>query len=307
MNIIFKYDVVITTFNRKRLISRAVNSVLAQKHPVRKIIIVDDCSTDGTRSYLQEEYPQCLLLKSEKNSGPSVCRNLGIESSSAEYILILDDDDELLKDASEIISSHLLKFSDKFNYPVYQFARSNGFSSAPFQIVDLGKSCKVETTGDFLPVINREKFLEKGLHYPQKRGGGESILWWHIADLYGIPTWSDVVVRLHDDGDNRLTSVENQITNSRQYADIQETIINRFGSRLEIVHPPTLLKKHKGAATYWLLAGEHQQATRHISWLLKKGEVLWGFCLAILCVCPLALRKQFFRWYRRRKSCSNQA
>ena len=113
MNINFKYDVVITTFDRKRLISRAVNSVLAQKCPVQKIIIVDDCSTDGTSDYRQEEYPQCLLLKSKKNSGPSVCRNLGIEASYSEYVIILDDDDELLKNASELIANRLGNFPEK--------------------------------------------------------------------------------------------------------------------------------------------------------------------------------------------------
>ena len=300
----FNYDVVITTFNRKGLISRAIDSVLIQEFTPQKIIIVDDCSTDGTLNYVEETYPQCVLLRSKKNSGPSVCRNIGIETSCSEYVIILDDDDELLKNATEIITNRLINLSEKGNYPVYQFAHSTGLAKAPFQIIDLGNSCRGEAKGDFLPVINREKFRGMGLCYPQKRGGAESILWWHIADSIGIPTWSDVVTRVHDDGDSRLTSAENQIKNPRQYADIQETVIDQFGSRLEIVHPPTLLKKHMGAASYWLLAGEHQRAIKHIFWLLKEGKVFRALCLTLLGVFPLSIRKELFRRYRKKKSAS---
>ncbi len=47
-------SVIIPTYNRIKLIERAINSVLNQSHIVNQIIIVDDGSTDGTKEIIKE-------------------------------------------------------------------------------------------------------------------------------------------------------------------------------------------------------------------------------------------------------------
>ncbi len=87
-------DVVIPTWDRAALLRRALDSVLAQTLPARRIIVVDDGSTDATAALLAE-YPQVECLHQE-NRGVSAARNLGIRHGDSEWVAFLDSDDEWL-------------------------------------------------------------------------------------------------------------------------------------------------------------------------------------------------------------------
>ena len=47
---------IIPTYNRRELVVRAIDSVLAQTRRVDEIVVVDDGSTDGTEAVLRERY-----------------------------------------------------------------------------------------------------------------------------------------------------------------------------------------------------------------------------------------------------------
>ena len=86
---------IITTYNRAELLPRAVNSVLAQTFKDYEIIIVDDCSSDGTREVIQEFADSRIRsFRHEANLGLSATRNTGIANARGKYIAFLDDDDE---------------------------------------------------------------------------------------------------------------------------------------------------------------------------------------------------------------------
>ena len=86
-------SVVLTTYNRKELLGRALRSVCAQTHAPDEIIVCDDGSTDGTEHTLSIEFPSVIWLKQE-NQGVSSARNLGIRNSRGSWIALLDSDDE---------------------------------------------------------------------------------------------------------------------------------------------------------------------------------------------------------------------
>ena len=97
--------VIIPTYNRATVLIDAIKSVLNQTYQNWELIIVDDCSTDNTRS-VAEKYcsalgDRCKYFCTSKNSGNcgATTRNIGIKNASGEYILILDDDD-LLEDTA---------------------------------------------------------------------------------------------------------------------------------------------------------------------------------------------------------------
>ena len=94
-----RISVIIPTYNRRQVIDRAIDSVLAQKRPSQEVIVVDDGSTDKTVSHLNEKYAgQIHVLESPHNLGVSAARNSGIAACNGDWIALLDSDDEWLPD-----------------------------------------------------------------------------------------------------------------------------------------------------------------------------------------------------------------
>jgi glycosyltransferase involved in cell wall biosynthesis len=88
--------VVIPTFNRKHLVTRAIDSVLAQTLPAREVVVVDDGSTDGTMAFLSRRYEgrQELKLLYQENAGSGKARNNGVNAALSQWVAFLDSDDE---------------------------------------------------------------------------------------------------------------------------------------------------------------------------------------------------------------------
>ena len=92
-------SVIITTYNYAKFLPRAIESVFNQTYQNFEIIIIDDGSTDNTKSVIKES----ALVKYfyQKNKGLSAARNAGIEKSEGDYLVFLDADDWLESDALE--------------------------------------------------------------------------------------------------------------------------------------------------------------------------------------------------------------
>ena len=86
--------VVIPTYNRAQLVTRAINSVLAQSMPDFELIVVDDGSSDETADVLAALKDPRLRVIHQENRGVSAARNVGIDAAVGEMIVWLDSDDE---------------------------------------------------------------------------------------------------------------------------------------------------------------------------------------------------------------------
>ena len=111
-----KVSVILTSYNRPRLLVEAVNSVLAQTFQDWELIIVDDCSSRvEVKDYLANiEDPRIIVvstcLKDEnraKKCRYAVCINLGLRLSQGKYITYLTDDDLYLPTRLSVMSSFL--------------------------------------------------------------------------------------------------------------------------------------------------------------------------------------------------------
>ncbi|ELZ08698.1 Glycosyl transferase [Natrinema thermotolerans DSM 11552] len=88
-------SVVIPTYNRSEFIKGAVETALNQTYDNLEVIVVNDGSTDSTRSELSvyEKRSDVNILHNECNRGISYSRNRGAKFAEGKYICILDDDD----------------------------------------------------------------------------------------------------------------------------------------------------------------------------------------------------------------------
>lgn len=87
---------IIPTYNRRDLVLRAIDCVLAQTRPVAQVIVVDDGSTDGTREALAARYGDRIEYVWQPNAGVSAARNRGLSLARGRYLALLDSDDEWL-------------------------------------------------------------------------------------------------------------------------------------------------------------------------------------------------------------------
>lgn len=89
------FSVIITSHNSKHYIDRTIESVIKQTFNDYEIILVDDCSSDGTTDFVKKNYGNRIkILSTNKNfGGPAISRNIGINASRGFWISFLDADD----------------------------------------------------------------------------------------------------------------------------------------------------------------------------------------------------------------------
>jgi glycosyltransferase involved in cell wall biosynthesis len=89
-----KLTVVMPCYNEERTIREIVRQVLAQPFEI-ELIIVDDCSKDGTRALLVElerEHPQIRVLLQEVNRGKGAALRRGFAEATGDIVLVQDAD-----------------------------------------------------------------------------------------------------------------------------------------------------------------------------------------------------------------------
>ncbi len=106
-------SVIIPLYNKKNDVKAAIDSIIEQTYSNWEIIIIDDCSTDGSyelaKNYISNLNRNIRLYKYYKNCGPYVLLNIGIQCSKGEYICRLDADDKLDKKTLELCVNILTK------------------------------------------------------------------------------------------------------------------------------------------------------------------------------------------------------
>lgn len=92
-----KVSIIVPIYNVEAYLKRCIDSLLSQTYPNIEILLIDDCSTDGSAKIAKEYaelYPKvCRFVQRDKNGGLSAARNTGIKRSTGEWLSFVDSDD----------------------------------------------------------------------------------------------------------------------------------------------------------------------------------------------------------------------
>lgn len=178
-------SVIIPTFNRSKLLRRAIDSVLKQSYGNIEIIVVDDGSTDDTQEIVQgisKQTPSLIYVK-KNNGGCASARNRGMELAHGELIAFLDSDDVWLPNAIESLVSVLWQSGAELVYsPSFEVDR-NGREEINYPVAAgmpdmLAKAHFMATNvrpGSF--IFTRDAFNKAGFH-------DESLLYNEDSDYF---------------------------------------------------------------------------------------------------------------------------
>jgi glycosyltransferase involved in cell wall biosynthesis len=90
-------SVIIPSYNREKLIMKAIGSVMRQTFNDFEILVIDDASTDDTGEVIKNlNNEKIRYFRMERNGGQCIARNFGIRNARGRYIAFLDSDDEWL-------------------------------------------------------------------------------------------------------------------------------------------------------------------------------------------------------------------
>ncbi|MGC4058325.1 MAG: glycosyltransferase family 2 protein [Chitinophagaceae bacterium] len=303
----YNISVVIPTYNRPRLLNRAIRSVLRQKSPqlTIEVVVIDDCSLEKV-DLSEFKWDNLVYKRLVRNIGPQEARNEGIALASGDWILMLDDDDEFLDGSVLQALEKAANIPDKERYPVFFFATSNGYVPSDFQMISAREIMDETLHGDFTPVIQRRLFTQqllRYLDYPEIVGVGcEHLTWLYISSRFQIPAFDFHLVKVNADAPFRLTSYKNFIKNSLKFALQQDITIDFVKQHnLDYIYPDYLNKKYLGSAIYYLVSGKRVLCRERLS-VVRGYKRLATFVVGALSHMPIPLSKFFFRMHKMRIS-----
>lgn len=125
-------SIITPSYNSEQFIQETFNSIKAQTYTEWEWIVVDDCSTDDTRTKIaafKQQDERVKLHINETNMGAAVSRNKAIEEANGRFIAFLDSDDLWCTTKLEKQISFMLENEIAFSYSGYRLISEEGIDS----------------------------------------------------------------------------------------------------------------------------------------------------------------------------------
>lgn len=103
-------SVIVPVYNGERFLRESIESILNQQYKEIEIIIIDDGSTDRSAE-IAKSYENVHYIN-QSNQGPSVARNMGIQTSKGNFISFLDCDDVWYSEKLKVQMKYLIDHPD---------------------------------------------------------------------------------------------------------------------------------------------------------------------------------------------------
>ncbi|GEM_PF-2511899 len=115
----FRTSLIILNYNYGHFLEDAVNSALDQEQPFYEIIVVDDGSTDNSRTLI-DFFPQNILKIFKENGGQGSAMNAGFDRAQGEWVWFIDADDYLFPGSLRKVQA---KYSNEIGWIYGQLQR----------------------------------------------------------------------------------------------------------------------------------------------------------------------------------------
>ena len=89
-------SIVVPVYNSEKFLKETIKTVTEQTYKNWELILVNDCSTDNSKSTIEKyakEDNRIKVINLKENSGAAIARNTGIEQAKGKYLAFLDADD----------------------------------------------------------------------------------------------------------------------------------------------------------------------------------------------------------------------
>lgn len=130
-----RVSVVIPNYNGMQYIKACLDSLMQQTIKDWEILFVDNGSTDGSREFVEREYPQVTVIPLSENTGFCHAVNVGIQKAEAEYVVLLNNDTEAEPEFLEMLYEGIR-------------VKQNAFSGSAKMIQFHNRRC-IDDAGDF--------------------------------------------------------------------------------------------------------------------------------------------------------------
>lgn len=120
----FTFSIVVPIYNVGKYVKKCIESLMEQTYRNIEIILVDDGATDSSGKICDEYANKDNRIKvvHKENGGLSSARNTGIKCATGQYVLFVDGDDFLDKNAIEILAKNLKnELYDIICFDIYQY------------------------------------------------------------------------------------------------------------------------------------------------------------------------------------------
>lgn len=106
-----KVQIIVLTYNNLEVSKLCIKSILEKTaYPNYELIIVDNCSVDGTRAYLTKlakEQLNVRVIFNEKNTGFAAGNNVGIKNTDGAYVVLLNNDTVVTRGWLTALTKHM--------------------------------------------------------------------------------------------------------------------------------------------------------------------------------------------------------
>lgn len=174
-----KISVVVPVYNVENLISKCLDSILAQTFKDFEIVAVDDGSNDGSADILNsyaEKNPQTVKVIHQTNAGLGGARNTGIEAARGEYIAFIDSDDYIAENMLEKMLTLAAEHKADIAVCGFRYITESGktwdvLDDVPYNErldINVNKSLLTVSPAACNKIYKRSLFLNHNIRYPSK-------------------------------------------------------------------------------------------------------------------------------------------